>query len=119
MSEQLTALLYAYASREVDLEVLRTWIAAHIWEPEPEAEETINDVGAQLAHLDDGLIDEDRFRDFAAAIFTKGAGVTIFHTIGAVGQTAPASEANGTAALTFDEDRFLEPVNSPDLSWVV
>lgn len=63
MDNDLRLLLNRYVHHEVSLEAIESWISHNIWDAQPDIDDAFDQVAVSLIHLDEGLIDEDAFRE--------------------------------------------------------
>ena len=62
MDNQLANVLFSYIRDEVALQAIHDWLATNVWLLSGEAQELADEIGAELAYIDDGYSDEDQFR---------------------------------------------------------
>ena len=63
MTTDLLSLLSLYLVRQIELPQVRDWISLNVWNANQHERELIDRVSVELAYLDDGLLDEQPFRD--------------------------------------------------------
>ena len=63
MDIELRLLLNRYLHSEGSLSAVRSWISDHIWDAQPDIDDSIDQVAISLIDLDDGRIDEQKFRE--------------------------------------------------------
>ena len=63
MDNELRLLLNRYIHSEGSLSAVRAWISEHIWDAQPDIDNSIDQVAIGLIDLDDARIDEQKFRD--------------------------------------------------------
>ena len=62
MKDELSNILFSYVRGHMGLEAIHDWMAANIWHLSGEAQELADEIGAELAYIDDGYSDEAHFR---------------------------------------------------------
>ena len=60
--DELANILFSYVRGQIGLETIHDWMAANVWYLSGEAQELADEIGAELAYLDDGYADEAHFR---------------------------------------------------------
>ena len=68
MDKDLKLLLIQYVKSEVSNEAVRSWVSQNIWDAQPDVDDSIDQVAIRLVHLDDGIIDESKFRGHMLAL---------------------------------------------------
>ena len=62
MKDELANILFSYVRGHIGLEAIHDWMAANVWHLSGEAQELADEIGAELAYIDDGYSDEAHFR---------------------------------------------------------
>ena len=71
MDKDLRLLLNRYVQGEVSNDTVRAWVSRNIWDAQPDVDDSIDQVAIRLAHLDDGIINESKFRSHMLALLVE------------------------------------------------
>ena len=63
VDKELKLLLNRYLRNEVSINDVKFWVSQNIWDAQPDIDDSIDNVAIRLVHLDDGIIDQGRFRN--------------------------------------------------------
>lgn len=63
MDKELKLLLNRYLRNEVSIDDVKSWVSQNIWDAQPDIDDSINNIAVRLVHLDDGIIDQRKFRN--------------------------------------------------------
>ena len=62
MKDELANILFSYVRGYIDLDAIHDWMAANVWHLSGEAQELADEVGVELAYIDDVYSDEVHFQ---------------------------------------------------------
>ena len=107
MNNELEKLLLEYLADQKSLDDVRDWVAVNIWaSPAAEAESAIDLLALELAHLDEGSIDEQYFQAAVNNLLGNYAVV--------VDQSDGTGETTSVATNSVYTAEFTDPLIPPD-----